>query len=111
MPTVLASNVEAKAATATETCGYDFTPKLDIKNSETLTGTPTIAFSPSGPTSAGAAIISNATVIHGVEVAASRGVTWRTAGGTAGTKYTVTVTVSTSTSQILVYKGDLEVVD
>lgn len=66
---------------------------------ETLTGTPTFAVSPAGPTFAGAAN-SNAD---------PRSSTALVSGGTAAADYVVTVTAVTSAGQTLIAKGNLHV--
>jgi Flp pilus assembly protein TadG len=72
----------------------------ELANGDTLTGTPTVSVSPAGPTLS-AASVNNATLqveIEGNKHFALMGqaVQFTMSGGSDGTTYTVTVTVSTT---------------
>jgi hypothetical protein len=74
-----------------------FIGKLDT--SELLTGTPTASASPSGLTFASVAVNTTArTLEDGTQVAIGQGVQFRVSGGTAGTKYIITVQAGTTSS-------------
>lgn len=77
---------------ATRTVGFDFGPQL-LSGTETLTGTPTIAVSPSGLTVGTPAInsVSFLDVDNSRQIAADEGVLVEVSGGTAGVEYAVTV--------------------
>lgn len=76
-----------------------FAGKLD--QGELLTGTPTLAVSPSGLTVSSPAVSTTALTVNGRQVAIGRAVQFTVTGGTAGVEYTVTVTVSTTNGQTL----------
>ena len=75
--------------------GVDFTKLLAA--GETLTGTPSVALTPAGPTISGPAVnLQSFTNDDGATVAAGAGVQFRAAGGTSPTDYTLTVTCATT---------------
>jgi hypothetical protein len=87
----------------------DFTPELD--NAALLTGTPTVSFSPAGPTTDN--IVVNTTTINILDkaVVTGKAVQFRITGGlVASTTYTVTVTVNTnsSPSETLIHEFQLK---
>lgn len=87
------SNAETKNA------AVNFSPEL--RGSTTLTGTPTITVSPSGPTLSNKVVSSSELTIKGVVVPAAEAVQFRIAGAaaTAG-RYIVTITVSDTDSAV-----------
>lgn len=91
----------------------DFTNLLT--SGVTLTGTPTVAASPSGLTISGVAVNDSAISLPspnaGVTIAIGKAVLFTVAGGTSGTDYVVTVTAVTSTGQTRVITGTLQVRD
>lgn len=74
----------------------DFAQYREIREGETLTGTPTVTVSPAGPD------------ISGVAISGSQ-VQFRVVGGTADTKYVLTVTCETSGSNTLSHDVPLAV--
>ena len=73
-----------------------------LEASETLTGTPTVTVSPTGPT-LGSKIVNVAAIdVNGDTVAIGEAVQFTVTGGTAGVRYTITASCGTSSSQTLV---------
>lgn len=94
MPTTRDSGTKAPqtefiSPTETRNCGVSFIPKL--RSGQSLTGTPTVAISPSGPTISDVARNSSALDINGVSVPASKAVAFKITGCTEGEDYTITV--------------------
>ena len=80
----------------------------DGSTNETLS-TVTVAVSPSGPTLSAEAVTTVARKCNGVNVAAGKAITFKVAGGSNATTYTITVTVTTSGGQTIVRKITLSV--
>jgi hypothetical protein len=96
----LAKERYGKRATETRTLVFDFSPVL--YDSEVVQTINSVTASPSGPTISGEAI--SAAAIDEpphASIAAGEAVTCLIAGGTAGTRYTVTAQVQTNGGQIL----------
>lgn len=95
------------APTETGVIGINFGPKL--RSGVTLTGTPTVAISPSGPTVALAQLNAASTVISGRTCAANTVVLCTVTGATDGVDYTLTATCGTTGSPAgtLVVTADL----
>lgn len=76
----------------------DFTSLL--ATAETLSGTPTIAVDPVGLAAGSPAVLAAAyqPLANGDAIAIGKGVTCQLSGGTSGSRYTLTVTCSTSVS-------------
>ncbi len=91
--------VRRKAPTAVRNIAVNFSDWLD--HGEIITGTPTVAVSPSGPTLSAASVNSGRRVVDNRSCAPGSVVTFTVSGGTANT-YTITITASTSGSQTLV---------
>jgi hypothetical protein len=70
-----------------------------LESGELLTGTPTLSVSPSGLTTASAAVNVATLTINGVSYVAGQAVTFTASSGTADTLYEVSITVSTDASQ------------
>lgn len=92
--------VRRKAPTAVRNIAVNFTDWLD--HGEIITGTPTVAVSPSGPTLSAASVNSWRRVVDGRACNPGTVVTFSASGGSASTTYTITITASTSGSQTLV---------
>lgn len=88
----------SKMAADTLQLAMDFGDQPELNQGQTITGTPTASVSPSGPTISAVALNSNG---YQVNLTA--------AGGTAGTDYTVTVTVVLSGGSTLARTGILHV--
>lgn len=98
-----------KSSSAVRNVKIDATAELT--GSEVLTGTPTIT--ESTLTLTGKAINSSATVeINGATVALNKAILFTVAGGTAGTTYSIAISVGTTSNpaETLTYDGQLEVV-
>ncbi len=95
MPDNTSQEIAVKAASGIETLVVDFTDYL--RSGETLTGTPTVVeVTTSALTIDNKAVNSAAITKDGRTVAIGKGVVFRVQGGTAGTTYTIRVTVGTS---------------
>lgn len=97
MTTLTVDTVRVKSPNETRLAAVSFSGCLD--SGETLTGTPTITAT--GLTLASKQVSGGALTIDGVSVPAGEAVTFTIAGGTAGTKYTITIVVSTTAGQTL----------
>lgn len=99
-----------KAVSEVRNVAYDFTPLLD--EGESLTGTPTVTITPSGPTVSNAAVNVAALTILGETVAIGKAVQFRVSGGSSGVTYTFTISVATNSTpaQTLRRKGRLNLV-
>lgn len=95
-----------KKPTAVRNLAVDFSGDLD--EGEVITGTPTVAASPSGPTLSAASVNTAPRKVGNRTCKAGTVVTFSASGGTAETTYTITVTASTSGSQTLV--GDITLI-
>lgn len=82
-----------------------------LADDETLSGTPTITVSPTGPTIA-SPVVTTATYTndYGTTVAIGKAVQFRVSGGTAGTEYLLTVTCTTSSGDTRAVKCYLTIV-
>lgn len=89
--------------------GVSFSGELPA--SETLSGTPTVTVSPTGPTLSNKAVNTGAVTLDGVSVPAGEAVTFTvTVGGSvAPGSYTITATCATTGGQTLVASCPLEV--
>lgn len=97
--TIKAKQVQRKSNGETLQVRISFADLL--VDSDTLTGTPTVVEqTTSDLTLTSKEVNSTAVTILGETVAASKAVTFLCAGGTAGTTYTIRVTVSTAGSSI-----------
>lgn len=94
-----------KVSTEVRRYVFNFFARSEVVAGETLSS-PTVTVSPSGPTISGAAVLTSS--LAGVP--SGKGVSATISGGTAGTTYTLTCTVTTSGGSTLVCKGELEVV-
>jgi hypothetical protein len=108
---VAASRAKVKHSAESILFGIDFTKLL--VSGETLSGTPTVAGSPSGLTIGSPAINASAPFENdeGGTVAAGKGVQVRLSGGASGTDYTLTVTSATSAGNTRVGVCTLQVRD
>ena len=88
-----AEQIQSKTANEVRNLAVDFTDKLD--SGEALTGTPTVTSSPSGLTIASVEANAGTLTILGTTVAIGRAVTCSVSGGSAGTRYTLTVQCGT----------------
>lgn len=88
-----AEQIQSKTANEVRNLAVDFTDKLD--SGEALTGTPTVTSSPSGLTIASQAVSTGALTILGTSVSSGNAVTCSVSGGSAGTRYTLTVQCGT----------------
>ena len=88
-----AEQIQSKTANEVRNLAVDFTDKLD--SGEALTGTPTVTSSPSGLTIASQAVSTGALTILGTSVSTGNAVTCSVSGGSAGTRYTLTVQCGT----------------
>ena len=89
------NDIRSKAAAETRTVSVDYTDKLD--DTESLTGSPVFAeVTSSDLTITGAQLNSGTVVINNETVAANNAAQCQVAGGTSGTTYTVSITVSTN---------------
>lgn len=92
-----APQVVCMGKSRTKRAAIDMTGQL--RTGVTITGTPTITPSPTGPTISGITVNAAAITIEGTEVAIGKAITCLIAGGgTAGT-YTLAVVAATSDSE------------
>ncbi len=103
----LANEVVIQIVGETRTWGYNFS-NLPLQSGVTLTGTPTITVSPSGPTLSGKSVNSSATTVNGVTVAAGLAAQVTVAGVTAKQDYLLTFTVATTDSQTIIRKATIK---
>lgn len=98
-----------KGASEVRNCAVDFSRKLDV--GESLTGTPTVTISPTGPTLSDKAVNTSALTINGDVVPIGSAVQFKVTGGTAGV-YTITATCGTTATpaQTLEVRCSLEIV-
>ena len=71
---------------------------LDLANNETLTGSPTVSVSPSGPTIDNEALNTESIGVDDETARVSEAVKFRISGGTDGTDYTLTIQCGTNSS-------------
>lgn len=90
------SQVHRKTAAEVRLVSVDYRGKLD--NGELLTGTPSVSILPTGPTIANESVNSAALTINGQSVAIGQAAQFKISGGTAGTKYTITVKCDTDST-------------
>lgn len=76
---------------------------------EIITGTPTVAVSPSGPTLSAASVSTTPMLVNGKTVPAGKVVLFTVSAGTAGVSYVITVTGVSSGSETLIGYLNLEV--
>lgn len=100
-----AAEVKAKAAGETRNVAIDYSDKLD--SGELLTGAPSVSVT--GMTASNQSVNSTELTIQGDAVAAGKAVTFTLAGGTAGTSYLVTVTVSTDATNAQTFEDVIKV--
>lgn len=81
-----------------------------LKTGELLSGTPTVAVSPSGPTLGTPAKNTTSLVVVDETCAASQAITFTVAGGTADVDYVITVTCATDAGATRVRRLLLDVV-
>lgn len=98
-----APQAHSKSSTEVRNIAVSFAGKLD--SGELLTGVPTVTVSPSGPTLANKLVTTTAKTINGASVAAGAAVTFNVTGGTAGVKYTITITVGTDATPAQTLQG------
>ena len=104
-----APQIQSKTASEVRTVAVSFVGKLDI--GELLTGSPTVAeVTTTDLTIAAEAVSASALTILGETVAIGKAVTFRVSGGTAGTDYTIRVTVGTDASNTVITNVTLRVV-
>lgn len=108
MPSVFADQRWVKDANEVLLGVANFIPLM--ASGDTLTGTPTVAVSPSGPT-LGTPTKNSTTLsdINGNTLSANQGVQFTVTGGTANTDYVITVTCSTTNGATRVMKINLSV--
>lgn len=99
---------QTMSAGETRLVSVDFTGKLD--SGELLTGAVTTAISPSGPTISNAAVSTAELTINGETVAIGQAVQFKITSVTAGTTYTVTVTVGTDSTPAETLQGAVMIV-
>lgn len=109
MSTITITTPRVKHSGETRNVGVSLSGCLD--SGETLTGTPTVVDGASVLTLSGKLVTTATMVIDGVTVPIAEAVTFRVAGGVAGTDYTITITCGTSASQTVVRKIPLRVSD
>ena len=95
--TATCPQVPIKIAAEVLNAAVDMTDRL--ASSETLSGTPTVVDGTSVLTLSSKVVNSTTTTINGEGVAVGKAVLFVVAGGSAGTEYELTVSVTTSTSQ------------
>jgi len=88
-----AEQIQSKTAAEVRNLAVDFTDKLD--SGELLTGTPTVSGDPAGLTIASVAVSAGALTILGTSVLTGQAVTCSVSGGSAGTRYTLTIQCGT----------------
>lgn len=80
-----------------------------LAEGDTLTGTPTIAASPTGLTISNPLVTIAAVTIEGISVAAGKAVSFSAAGGDDGQLYTITITASRTSGGNAIRKVKLKV--
>lgn len=95
---------------ASETRRLAMSLEGELDDDELLSGTPTVTASPSGTTISGVAINDAQETIGPDTVAIGKAVVLLVAGGTAGTRYTLTLSCGTDLGQTVIKKGYVEVV-
>lgn len=88
-----AKQIEDKHPSETDVGLADFGPSL--RSGELLATLSSISVSPTGPTISNAGITATDETIQGITVTAGEGIIFSVAGGTDGTSYDITVTVTT----------------
>lgn len=101
----IAQPAHEKTAGETRNVAVDCRDLLD--SGETLTGTPTV--SGTGLTLSGATVNVAALTLQGATVGIGQAVQFTVAGGTAGTRYLIRVTASSSGGQTLQFDVPLKV--
>ena len=91
-----AAQVRTKHPNEARNCAVSFDQILET--GETLTGTPSVSFSPSGITVSDAKVSTAELVIDGDTVAVGRAIQFKASGGSAGVEYTGTVQTAGSTA-------------
>lgn len=94
-----------KSATAVRIVSMSF--KNEIDEGELLTGSPTVVASPSDLTITNKVINASSVVVNGITVEAGLVVQFLVSGGTAGTRYLVTVTCGTDSSPAETVDGEV----
>jgi hypothetical protein len=94
-----APQIGSKTAAETRNVSVSFLSRLD--SGELLTGTPTIAVSPSGLTLGEPAVNQTSQYVNGRLHAAGTVVKFQVSGGSAGTVYTVSVYCDTTGDQFI----------
>lgn len=98
-----------KSAQETRTVSVSFAKVLD--SGVALSGTPTVAGTPSGLTLSNVQKNASAITVDGASVAINNAVQFTCAGGYIGQTYTLTVTVATSAGETIVRRLRLRVVE
>lgn len=94
-----ASQIQSKSASEIRNFAVSFAGKLD--SGELLSGTPTIAeVTTTDLTIENKVVSTTSLTINGESVAASHAVQFKVAGGTAGARYTIKITVVTNASPV-----------
>ena len=96
MPASTSPEIRFITSGETRNVAVDMTGKLD--SGETLTGTPTVTVSPTGPTLSNKAVNTSTLVINGSSVTAGYAIQFKITGATAGTLYTITCTCGTTST-------------
>lgn len=104
-----AKHVRRKTPTEVRNVSVSFKGKLD--SGETLSGSPSVSVSPSGPTLGTPAKNSGTITVDDESCAANEAVQFTVSGGTASTTYTLTVQCGTSASQTVQVLCKLKVAD
>jgi hypothetical protein len=94
--TITAAQIHCKTATEASNVSVDFQGYLDA--GELITGTPTVTASPAGPSISAIAVSTTALTIGNASVPIGKAVTFHVTGGTAGTRYTLTAAIDTSSA-------------
>lgn len=102
---IQARQIPCVSSTETRLCAVDFTDKLDP--GESLTGTPTVTDSTGDLTLANKSVSTAELTVAGRQVTAGRAVQFTTTGGTAGTRYTISVSVGTDSTPAQTLEADL----
>lgn len=94
-----APQIGSITADETRKLSVSFVNRLD--SGETLTGTPTVTVSPSGPTLGTTAINGSSITVNGRTATAGQAIQFTITDCTAGSTYQLTVTASTTADQVL----------
>jgi len=88
-----AKQIQSKTVNEVRNLAVDLTDKLDA--GELLTGTPSVSSTPAGLTISNVAVTTSTLTILGTSVTTGQAVTCSVSGGSAGTRYTLTLQCGT----------------